>query len=92
MGGVFFMRGLIIGFIIRDCGLNLLSPRPRYVGGIEKGGFTLKTRQMFSAHATREEFENGGFTLKTRQMLSLHNTLLRLYTVSLSHVIFSPGI
>ena len=30
--------------------------------------------EMFSIHATPEEFENGGFTLNTHQMFSVHAT------------------
>jgi len=38
--------------------LNSFTPRPHYAGG----GFILKTHQMFSIHATPEEFKHMAIT------------------------------
>ena len=50
--------GLIIDFSW------LITKGPAAPEEFENEGFTLKTHQIFSVHATPEEFENGGFTLK----------------------------
>ena len=33
----------------------IIMPHPNYVEGIENGGFTMKTHQLFSVHTTPDE-------------------------------------
>ena len=44
-------------------------PRELVTRDTLNAAFTPKTLQMFSVHATPEEFENGSFTLKTHLLI-----------------------
>ena len=65
---------LVVRLLMTNDDFKIQDPVHTTLRVSEKGGFTLKTHQMFSVHTTLGKSEKGGFTLKTHQMFSVHTT------------------